>query len=197
MFKPGIEQLKKAFSNKGYPIKTGEWELNLIGIRNDNPIPNSFDDTLCVLYTDHYGDGTIVCFSCTTDAGLYYLQHPINAEGCIIMKEGHYEDVYKVGLHRGYKALEQCGNIAYVRDNNKDGILDFNRGKEVTGNFKTNIHHASYPEHSTLVDKWSAGCQVINKGWDDFLELCEQSRLVTGRNRFSYTLLNLKDVKYA
>lgn len=197
MFKPSVEQVKNAMFKKGYPIKTGEWELNLIGIRNDNAKPNSFDDTLCVFFRDHYGDDVLICFSCTTDPGLYWLLHPLNVDGCIIMKEGHYPDVYKVGLHRGYKALEQCGKIHYVRDNNKDGVLDFNAKYEVVGNFKTNIHHASMPEKSVSVDKWSAGCQVINKDWEEFLELCGKSVMITERNRFSYTLLNINDVKYA
>lgn len=196
MFKPSIETLKEVLTKKGYPIKTGEWELNIIGIRNDNAQPNSFDDTICVLFKDHYGDDTLVAFSCTTDAGLYWLLHPMNVNGCIIMKEGHYPDVYKIGLHKGYKALEQCGNIRYVRDNNKDAVLDFDSNNEVVGNFKTNIHHASMPEKSTIVDKWSAGCQVINKGWLEFLELCKQSVLITEKNRFSYTLININDVKY-
>ncbi|MBK6834056.1 MAG: hypothetical protein IPG89_07200 [Bacteroidetes bacterium] len=197
MYKPSIEQLKKVLTKKGYPIKTGEWELNIIGIRNDNAKPNSFDDTICVLFKDHYGDDTLITFSCTTDAGIYWLLHPLNVDGCIIMKEGHYPDVYKVGLHRGYKALEQCGKIHYVRDNNKDAVLDFDSKNEVFGNFKTNIHHASMPEQSISVDKWSAGCQVINKGWLEFLELCEKSVLVTERNLFSYTLINIRDVQYA
>jgi hypothetical protein len=197
MYKPTIEQLKKALTKKGYPTKTGEWELNIIGIRNDNAQPNSFDDTMCVLFKDHYGDDTLIAFSCTTDAGLYWLLHPMNVEGCIIMKEGHYSNAYKIGLHRGYKALKQIGNICYVRDNNKDDVLDFNSTNEVVGNFATNIHHASFPEQSIVVDKWSAGCQVINKGWLEFLELCDQSVLITEKNLFDYTLLNIKDIQYA
>ena len=197
MYKPSIEQLKKVLETKGYPILTNEWELNIIGIRKDNATPNAFDDTICVLYKDHYHDETLATFSCTTDAGLYWLEHPLNVDGCIIMKEGHYPNAYKIGLHRGYKALEQIGNIRYVRDNNKDAILDFDAKDEVVGNFKTNIHHAALPENSTIVDKWSAGCQVINKGWFDFLELCEKSLLITGVNHFSYTLINIKDVQSA
>lgn len=196
MYKPSIEQLKTAFANKGYPLNTGEWELNIIGIRNDNAKPNSFDDTMCVLFTDHYGDEVLSCFSCTTDAGLFWLEHPMRVEGCAIMKEGHYPDVYKVGRHRNYKALEQIGKIRYVRDNNRDATLDFGAKDEIYDNIKTNIHHAAIPENSTLVGKWSAGCQVINKGWFEFLELCEKSVLITQRNKFSYTLLNINDVKY-
>jgi len=197
MYKPMIEQLELAMRKKGYPLKSGHYELNIIGVRNDNAKPNSFDDTICVLFTDEYGDRVLLCWSCTTDPGTYWLEHPMNVEGCLIMKEGHYPDAYKIGLHKGYKALEQIGKIHYVRDNNKDDVLDFNKGKDFFGVFATNIHHAAMPETSTLVDKWSAGCQVINKGWNEFIELCEKSRLITEKNLFSYTLLNIKDVKYA
>ena len=197
MYKPSIEQLKSAMKKKGYPLKTGEYELNIIGIRNDNAKPNSFDDTICVLFTDEYKDDTLLAFSCTTDPGLFWLEHPMNIEGCVIMKEGFYKDVYKIGLHRGYKALQQIGNIHYVRDNNKDGVLDFGKGKDFVGVFATNIHHAAMPETTSIVDKWSAGCQVINKGWNEFISLCDKSKLITGSNLFSYTLINIKDVKYA
>ena len=111
------------------------------------------------------------------------------------MKEGHYEHVYKVGLHKGYKALEQIGNIKFVRDNDKDDELDFKGNYEINEIIKANIHHAALPENSTIVDKWSAGCQVINKGWSEFIELCSKSKLITERNRFSYTLLNITDLR--
>lgn len=195
MFKPSIEQLKHAMTKKGYPVLSGEYELNIIGIRNSNARPNSFDDTIVVLFKDEYHDDTLLAFSCTTDPGLYWLEHPMVAEGCLIMKEGHYSDVYKIGLHKGYKALQQIGKIHYVRDNNKDGVLDFDKGKDYSGVFETNIHHAAMPENSTIVDKWSAGCQVINKGWNEFIELCEKSRMITERNLFSYTLLNVNDFR--
>lgn len=195
MYKPSIEALKKAVLNKGYPLKTKTYELNIIGIRNDNSKPNAFDDTLCVLFKDEYDDETLICFSCTTDPGSYWLKNPLNVKGCAIMKEGHYPDVYKIGLHKGYKALEQIGKIWFVRDNDKDNELDFDAKTEINEVIKANIHHAALPENSTLVDKWSAGCQVINKGWNEFIELCAKSKLVTGQKYFSYTLINVKDIK--
>lgn len=197
MYKPSIEILKKALLKRGYPLKTKTYELNIIGIRNDNSKPNSFDDTLCVLFKDEYGDETLLCFSCTTDPGLYWLKHPMNIKGCAIMKEGHYPNVYKLGLHRGYKALEQIGKICFVRDNDKDAELDFKDGYEINEVIKANIHHAALPENSTIVEKWSAGCQVINKGWNEFIELCQKSKLITEQNRFSYTLININDIKHA
>lgn len=197
MYKPSIQQLKNALQRKGYPIKTGIYELNIVGIRNDNAVPNSFDDTICVLFKDEYQDDVLVAFSCTTDPGLYWLQHPMNVEGCAIMKEGHYEDVYKIGLHRGYQALQQVGKIWYVRDNNKDATLDFQTKDEIFAIIATNIHHAALPETATVINKWSAGCQVINKGWQEFIDLCDKSRTITRKNRFSYTLININDVMQA
>jgi hypothetical protein len=193
MKKPSIAQLRTVFKNKGYTLNSKVWELNLIGIRNDKPVPNSFDDLIGVLFKDRFGEDTLSYFSATTDPGTFWLLSPMQVEGCIIMKEGQYKNAYKIGLHKGYKALEQCGDINYVRDNNRDAIPDYNTPKQVKGNYKTNIHHASMPENSIRVDKWSAGCQVINKGWLEFLELCEESKKVTGKNVFSYTLLNSKD----
>ncbi|MBL7911651.1 MAG: hypothetical protein JNJ41_11395 [Bacteroidia bacterium] len=199
MYKPRIEQLKAVFKSKGFALKEGVWELNIIGIRNSLSQSNAFDDTICVLFKDHYGDDTLRCFSATTDPGQFWLLHPLNVKGCAIMKEGHYPNVYKVGKHKGYKALEQIGKISFYRDNNLDAKLDF-FGKGVIEVFeviKANIHHASLSSPSVMVDKWSAGCQVINNGWLDFIELCDQSVLVTGKNRFSYTLLNSNEVKAA
>ena len=197
MYRPSIAELKTAILKKGYPLKKGVYELNIIGVRNESAEPNSFDDTLCVLFKDEYNDDTLVCFPCTTDPGLYWLQHPMNVRGCAIMKEGHYPDAYKIGRHQGYKALEQIGKITFARDNDKDAELDFDAKVENFEIIKANIHHANDRETSILVDKWSAGCQVINKGWDEFMELCEKSLLITEKNLFSYTLLNIRDVKYA
>lgn len=197
MNKPSVEQLKKVFWKKGYELREGEYELNIIGIRNDTAKPNSFDDLICVLFKDEYGDDTLLYFPATTDPGTYWLEHPMNIEGCAIMQEGQYKDVYKVGTHRGYKALQQIGNINYVRDNDKDNVLDFDAPKKVVGVFATNIHHADPNGISVLVEKWSAGCQVIQKGWQEFIELCEKSRLITECNLFDYTLINLNDIKRA
>lgn len=195
MYKASIEQIKKAFRKKNYTLRTGEYELNIVGIRNNNAKPNSFDDTICVLFKDEYGDDTILYFPATTDPGTYWLEHPMNVDGCAIMQEGHYTDAYKIGIHKNYKALQQIGKIHYVRDNNKDAVLDFNAPKKIVDVIATNIHHADEGEKSVIVDKWSAGCQVIQKGWHEFIELCEKSRLITEHNLFDYTLLNILDVK--
>ena len=67
MNKPSIEKLKNAFVKKGYDLRKGEYELNIIGIRNNNSKPNSFDDLICVLFKDEYVDDTLLFFPATTD----------------------------------------------------------------------------------------------------------------------------------
>lgn len=171
--------------------------MNIIGIRNDSAQPNSFDDTICVLFKDEYGDDTLLCFPATTDPGLYWLKNPMRVDGTAIMCEGRYEGAYKLGTHRGYKALQQVGKIDFVRDNDRDGELDFQSPKKIHEVIYANIHRASEQEDSISVGKWSAGCQVIQKGWSEFIELCEKSALITEQDRFDYTLLNIRDLKYA
>ncbi len=197
MYTPKIYALKKAFAKKGYTLKTGVWELNIIGIRNSQSQPNTFDDTICVLFQDSYKDDTLLSFSATTDPGQFWLLNPMNVKGCAIMKEGHYPNAYKIGLHKGYKALQQVNKMTFFRDNNLDATPDFKNSSEIYDVIGANIHRASSVYTSTLVDKWSAGCQVINKNWLNFIELCDQSVLVTERNLFSYTLLNSNEVKAA
>lgn len=197
MYKPTIQQLKEAFGKKGYELRRGYYELNIIGIRNESAKPNSFDDTICVLFKDEYGDDVLLYFPATTDPGLYWLENPMNVDGTAIMQEGYYPGAYKIGTHRGYKALRQVGKINFVRDNDRDAELDFDAPKRINEVIYANIHRASEKESSTLVEKWSAGCQVIQKGWDEFIELCEKSFLITEQDRFDYTLLNIRDVKYA
>lgn len=194
MFKPDFQRLRSVYASKRYPFKTGIWELNVFGIRQAQDTPNTFDDTIGVVFTNAYRQSEVHCFPATTEPGSYYLKYPLKKDGCLILLEGHYPDVYKIGQHRGYKALEQCGTMHYVRDNNRNALPEINASDIISGNFKTNIHHAAIPELSTRVDKWSAGCQVINQGWYDFLNLFAESYLITGRNLYSFSLFNSRDV---
>ncbi len=201
MYKPTLTQLRAALNKKGFPVNNGEYELNIIGIRNDSAVPNSFDDSLCVFFKDEYGDEVLLSFPITTDPGLYWLHKPIQVEGTAILMEGHYPNAYRLGLHRGkYKALVQRGGkVTVIRDYNRDSRLDFTSAKKDTGFFGINIHRAKPHGATAIVDRWSAGCQVFQDAahFDEFIELCEKSKLITEKNSFSYTLLNVNDVKYA
>lgn len=185
------------YYKKGYPLKEGIMEMNIFGIRNSDADSNTFDDVVGVVYKDIDKTWKIKQYTATTDPGEYYRENPLNSDGTAIIIPAYHKDCYKIGVHKGYEAMEQIGPMLYVRDNNKNKTLDFLY--KVTG-FKvfkqigkTNIHHAG--SDSKLVDKWSAGCQVFAK-LKEFLEFMKiiKSSLAYGKpNLFSYALFEIQD----
>jgi len=198
MFKPSLSAIRSVMSCKGHVWFDGAkpYDLNIIGIRSANNIPNAFDDWVTVSFRDENGCIETRYFRATTDPGLFWLLHPIRLKGTAIMCEGQYRGVYKIGKHKGYEALEQVAAIDFVRDYNRDRQLDFDSDRKERSIIKANVHRANARGTSTQVDKWSAGCQVICKGFDEFLGLCRKGKDYYG-NRFSYTLLNEKDFAHA
>lgn len=179
-----------------YIINEGEnnkIELNIIGIRNSNGTINKFDDALYIIYK--YENLWInKSYKMTTDPGLYWLQHPMNVNGTAILKENQYVDSWMLGKHKGEDALVQRKKVTVIRDRNQDNKIDIN-GKEYTGFFGIDIHNASNYHESTIIDKWSAGCQVVPNpdDFEDFLSLCRLHERNFG-NKFTYTLLNSNEI---
>lgn len=185
-----INQLKSRLKDLNFKVFSKPFELNIVGERKDTTQANKFDDKIYVFWVDDKGTWSGREYEATTDPGTYWLQNPMNVVGTAILKAGQYLDAYKIGLHRGeYSALVQAKPVTAIRDYDRNAILDFNNGKETTGNYGINIHKASLD--SINVDKWSAGCQVFKKSSDfaDFMKLAEKHKLSNG-NSFTYTLLD-------
>ena len=185
-----IRTLLTIFDTKGYKLNTRPFELNIVGVRSNSVIPNSFDDLLYVFWKDDNGDWDGKYFSVTTDAGTFWLQSPMNKLGTSLLKQGQYKDAYAVGLHKGqYKALVQVKPVTVILDYNRDAILDFNNWESKTGLFGINIHQAG--TSSEEVGKWSAGCQVFQtqKDFNEFMKLVDKDRNLYG-NTFTYTLID-------
>ncbi len=192
--KISLQNILNALTKKRYTIYTKPYQLNIVGVRANNAQPNSFDDSINVFYKDNAGNWQFKSNPATTDPGTYYLNNPMNVNGTAIVIPGQYINSHKIGLHKGeYTALVQQGNIQVTRDFNKDNKLDFRTGKEETGTFGINIHKAG--SNSTVVDKWSAGCQVFARSadFDAFISLCQQHSNLYGNN-FTYTLLEEGDL---
>jgi len=174
-----IAELKTEFKRLNY-----QWlPFQVVGIRSKENKPNAFDDIIGIIQND-----TIKWYTCTTNAGTYWLLHPENVSGTAVLKCNQYLDSWALGLHQGkYKALKQIKPISVWRDNNHNAIAE-EKGNIDTGMFGINIHRANEFAVSTLVEKWSAGCQVLNnpKDFKEFLGTCEKSKL----NFFTYSLLN-------
>jgi hypothetical protein len=181
-----------ALATKGYRSFLRPFELNIIGVRADSTKPNSFDDSIHVVYRNREGQLVHHQFPATTDPGTYWLLNPLNPQGTAVLKQGQYIGAYAIGMHRGkYRALVQQRPVTVLREYDRKATLDFLNGKEDTGLFGINIHRAAESGSTLTVDKYSAGCQVFQRAadFDLFVQLCERHRQWYG-NTFTYTLID-------
>lgn len=186
-----------AMQQLGYTIVTRANELNIIGVRTDNAVPNQFDDVIHVVFTDDTGQWKILSFAATTDPGAYWLKKLMNPKGTAILKPGQYRNSHRIGLHRGkYEALVQQNPVTVWRDVNRDNRLDHTNGTEETGLFGINIHRAHPAGVTVDVNDHSAGCQVLASiaDFNQLMALARKHRSLYGNN-FTYTLLDKRDAK--
>lgn len=185
-----IKDIQSRLSKLGYKFySNGDYNLNIIGIRCGNSSTNRFTDELHLIYKVK-GVWKHDVFKITTKPGLNSLVDPVNVKGCSILVPGQYPQSHKLGLHKGkYTALVQAKLLKVYRDNNKDKIIDLNPESIDQGIFGINIHKSG--SDSTLVNNWSAGCQVFKRETDfnRFINICKKSAELYG-NSFTYTLLD-------
>lgn len=197
---PTLQKILAAMSRKGYVVMTQPYQLNIVGVRNALPEPNRFDDFVTVFFKETSGSWTFRAYPATTDPGTHFLLQPMNVDGTAIVVPGQYRDAYAIGTHRAGKpsqhtALVQRGDIVVVRDPNKDDRLDFAGKTPIRGKFYINIHRASATGTSTVVNTYSAGCQVFANAsnFDQFMAMCHRHSQMYG-NKFTYTLLDEGDL---
>lgn len=190
------QQIKEVLIRKGYRFfdKNKPYNINIIGIRNRNPITDSFDDWLYLIYRNEALVQQVFEFPVTTDPGKYWLENPMNVDGTAVLIPGQYGGSHRIGLHRGkYEALTQKNPLKVWRDRLKDNKIDM--GEIIyKGFFGINIHRSNARSESSIVGKWSAGCTVFKrvKDFDFFMETCRRAAKLYG-NSFTYTLLEEKD----
>lgn len=149
-------------------------------------------------YNNSKGKETLKIYPITTNPGVYWLNHPMNKLGAAVLKPGQWEDCWRLGTHirANHRALVQTGGkITVYRDNNKDNHYQLNESNTDTGFFGINIHGSSRSGKSTIIGKWSAGCQVFAQ-WahkETVMDICENFKTHTG-NKFTYTLIDEKDL---
>lgn len=193
---------------KGYKIFYGGRgiNLNIWGVRSNDRSSNTFNDKICAFWKNTDSDEwRLIQFDATTDPGMYWRNNPMNQLGTAILKPGQYEGCWKIGKHKGYEALVQHKPVIVFRDNNRDNILDIeNPNVDIhAGVFGINIHRANSNGRSVQVDKWSAGCQVLQNrkrkhsilgvefdyDWDFFMHLVRSSAAFYNEY-FTYTLID-------
>ena len=190
-----VEKVIDVMKNKEYKVfenRKGH-DLNLVGIRTDDPTSNRFNDWMTVFYTfdDQWN---FFAFPCTTDPGLYYRENPMNVKGTAIVIPGQYKKLWARGLHKQRKALVQVSSIRVWRDADRDNILETGTVDE-GDHFGINLHRSNPKGASTQVDKWSAGCQVLQDTdhLTFLLRLCDRQVEKHNWDSFTYTLLEEKD----
>lgn len=186
---------KRILKRKGQIFyESGDYKLNMIGIRSNNRLTNAFDDVMHLFYKER--DAWIhKIYKITTDPGRDYLVgSKTKTIGAAILVPGQYK--YKIGKHREtYKALQPLEACDIYRDKNKNEIYDFDK-KTIRKSYDINIHRSNPNRKTTEVNDWSAGCQVFAdpREWNEFIEICDKSFKIYNDNLFLYTLLMKSDL---
>lgn len=195
---PTVEAFLTQMALKSYKVFSDAvrpFNLNIVGWRYREALPDSFGDLLGVYWKRKSGQWEAELWPATTRPGVHYLLRPLNVRGTAILVPGQYTKAYEIGEYRGYEALRQVRPVRVFRDKNRDSQFD---SKRVTldkntiesGLFGLHIHRAS--GDAPHVGPWSAGCQVFKRKshFEHFMELCSHAALMWG-NSFTYTLLEI------
>ena len=195
------EQYKDLFEEKGYSFfERGDYNLNIIGVRNNAGRADIFDDYLNVVYKID-DEWNIDSYVFTTEPGSSILKKPlasVRGKGTAILVPDQYRSTYKIGIHGGkrkYTALIQRGTKVKVwRDNNRDSKPDY-IGPKDEGWYGINIHRQWGPDEREYTGGVSAGCQVFQSSKDfyEFMDTCNKAA-DKWKNSFTYTLIGVEEL---
>jgi len=192
MNRPSIEDIKRVMKESGMKVFTAPFDVTLGGIRTKDNASGKFNDWIFAILPTGGGGELSVVLPGTTDAGLYYREHPINPDGTAIIQHGiQHPGAYtymEKGGHKGQEAFRQTGNMKYWRDADRDKYLDFD-GEEYNDIFNTNGHDMG--DRGVDVGKWSAGCWGSTRENMDILYEIAKLQIKHGPgSRFSFAMLH-------
>lgn len=191
-----VERFRRALEAKGYVFfDSGDYDLNLIGVRHPNRNAGDYDDLFALIYKAE-NQWRVHLSPITTDPAKWFLRSPVNSKGAAILVPGQYRGCWRKGIHNGHHpALVQTGGkVRVYRDDTRDDRLDDRALAVDEGYFGINIHHARTANHM-LKDPSSAGCQVFPYRSDhETLMACVDEQIKRGMDSFSYTLIEASDL---
>lgn len=189
----------------GLGLKAQQIWLNKWAFKGANGLPLDEDgkpgsNTSFALqqYESSKGKELTKIYANTTNPGVYWMNNPISGLGAAVLKPGQWVNCWSLGFHHSkpdHRALVQTGKITVYRDNNKDNKYQVNEAATETGLFGINIHGSGKLSPSTVIGKWSAGCQVFSN-WnnkEEVMNICDNYKDLTA-NKFTYTLMNEVDL---
>jgi hypothetical protein len=209
-----IQYILLVYKKLGYIFfDEGDYNLNIIVIRENDFFENTFSDKLYVIYKVS-GIWKILELPWTTLAGTLGFggeQSPLTAaqtgtgqDGVAIILEGQYRRALK-WIRNGWrypfvKYLKQIKAFRYLRDNNRNYKIDRNLPVQV-GIYQTHLHPMS-PKGlfskfvNYLFSPWSQGCMGCPEpDWrklEELIELAIKMRPDLG-DEFTLTILHRKD----
>lgn len=176
-------ELRDKFKDLGF-----QWHaFHLIGIRSKADKPNEFDDLFYLYDNLTQEPNKYLQFTGTTNPGVSWLTNVMNPKGCAVLTLGQHYNCWALGKHHGqYEAWVQVKPLSVFRDNNKDLQSD-ESGIPDIGMFGVNVHRASETNISKVIDRWSAGCQVMNNP-SEYNVLIDRSKK-SGQKLFTHTVI--------
>jgi len=198
-----LTEITTLFKKKKYNFFfNGIYNLNIIGIRAPEYVPDKYSCHLAVFYksysVDNFNHWNFHLFPFTTYPGVHFLKNPMNPSGCALLKENQYKSAYTIGPHFSIQSLVQHGGeVEVYRIPHKEPKIektDLIESTVIRGFFGINIHPDMDGNEETIGQS-SAGCQVFQRraDFDFFMGLCRHS-LRYFPNRFTYTLINRSEL---
>jgi hypothetical protein len=166
-------KLLAANGYKAFTDDTKNYNVNLLAIRQINHITNNFDDLL-VVFWKYKGLWTIKEFTCTTKPGFSYFDSSYIKKlgGVAMLVAGEYK--YHLGFHQGkYEALRQAEPVRVYRLTSIHNNRLYTRIEPLVSSI--NIHRSNINGKSKKVNKWSAGCVVLNVRYELFMYIMKKS----------------------
>ncbi len=187
-------EILKAVEEHGFKVfdSGADYDLNIIGARNPEQVPDIFNDRIHVCYTIG-GIWVEDVFEGTTDPGLYWLKNGRQSGTAVMCHPQQIRGGYELGYHRGnihHPCLRPVKPCLVWRDPNRDSVIDYGELKTFEA-WGINIHRANSKYRSKRIHKYSAGCQVIASPvrYAYFLELLNKQIEHNNWNTFTYTLI--------
>lgn len=183
----GRKNLDIFLTTQGIKFSDSKNPLILIGFRRDNKFTDTFDDFMVWITPVDF-----VAVEASTTAGKYYVYNPLSAggiKGTAVLIPGVYKNTYRWSTAINWATLftktphfKQLKEVSIYRDTVSDEKIDVKIIQR--GYFGINIHTAGL---SSLVDRWSAGCQVIPR--HQYLPLIEYySEYLINGDYYTYIL---------
>lgn len=194
---PEIQKLISVIKSKGYKVFDTPYQPNIVGVRKKdvNPkVTNKFDEVMHFFFKDDSGEWVHRKYTITTVPGLEKNKTHL-PNRVAVLAAGQYIDYWKIRLHAGqYEALGTRKDKQAVHRQKETDYYDFSIPVTYDGG-GINIHRSGQPNGNNVYN-WSEGCQVFKylSEFQEFLSYCKKYRDLTQNDKFTYTLLNSRDL---